>query len=96
MLEVIGEGTFAVVKRGIWCRNGRKLNCAVKILHEMTEQVKTDLFSEIYSMQKFHHQNLIALYGIVFDDPTLMVNYFCCYKHNLKFCHLFKVSLKKV
>lgn len=70
---MIGEGTFALVKRGIWNRNGQKVNCAIKILHEMTEQVKVDFFSEILILQKFNHQNVIALHGVVLGDPILMV-----------------------
>uniref|UniRef100_A0A915D8C8 Non-specific protein-tyrosine kinase n=1 Tax=Ditylenchus dipsaci TaxID=166011 RepID=A0A915D8C8_9BILA len=83
LMENIGEGTFAVVKRAIWkspASDGsstRKLDCAVKILHDMSEQVRQDLFSEITNMQRLNHHNLVCLYGVVFGDPTLMVIEFC-------------------
>ncbi|KAI1730351.1 protein tyrosine kinase domain-containing protein [Ditylenchus destructor] len=83
LMENIGEGTFAVVKRAIWRSsndNGagpKAMDCAVKILHDMSDQVKTDLYSEISNMQRLSHQNLVRLYGVAFGDPTLMVIEFC-------------------
>lgn len=73
-METLGEGTFAVVKRAIWTKsNAQKTECAVKILREMSEEVKEDLHTEIKNMQKLKHTNLIMLYGIVYGEPTLMV-----------------------
>lgn len=73
-METLGEGTFAVVKRAIWNKpTGQKVDCAVKILREISEEMKTDLHAEIMNMQKLRHTNLIQLHGIVYGEPTLMV-----------------------
>lgn len=74
---MLGEGTFAVVRRAIWNRGGsnggRKLDCAVKILHDMSEQVRADLFAEVSHMQKLNHPNLVHLFGAVVGESTFMV-----------------------
>lgn len=78
-METLGEGNFSIVKRAIWTRSadGNKTECAVKILHEMSEPVRQDLAVEISNMQKLRHQNLVQLFGIVFADSTLMVLEYC-------------------
>ncbi|KAI6205856.1 Non-specific protein-tyrosine kinase [Aphelenchoides besseyi] len=72
--EKLGEGTFATVKRAIWQRSGSliKTDCAVKILHQMSEHAIEDLHAEIAHMQKLKHQNVVQLYGIVLGEPTMM------------------------
>ncbi|KAI6173971.1 Non-specific protein-tyrosine kinase [Aphelenchoides besseyi] len=77
--EKLGEGTFASVKRGIWQRSGSliKTDCAVKILHQMSEHAIEDLHAEIAHMQKLKHQNVVQLYGIVLGEPTMMVIEYC-------------------
>jgi serine/threonine protein kinase len=78
-MEQLGQGGFATVKRGIWQRAGSlvKIDCAVKILHQMSPQAVEDLHAEISHMQKLKHQNVIQLYGIVFGEPTLLILEFC-------------------
>lgn len=43
----------------------------------MAEEVRADIISEISSMQRLRHQNLVQLYGVIFDTKTLMVMEFC-------------------
>lgn len=77
-MENLGEGTFAVVKRAIWQRDeNQKLECAVKILREVSEEVTRDLYTEIASMHKLNHTNLVCLHGVVFGEPTLMIIEYC-------------------
>jgi activated CDC42 kinase 1 len=78
-METLGEGNFSVVKRALWTRpDGSKTDCAVKILHEMSEPMRQDLATEISTMQRLRHQNLVQLFGVVFGDAsTLMVIEYC-------------------
>jgi serine/threonine protein kinase len=72
--EALGEGNFSVVRRALWTRpDGSRTDCAVKILHEMSEAIRQDLAVEISNMQKLRHQNLVQLFGVVFAESTLMV-----------------------
>ncbi|VDK72097.1 unnamed protein product [Onchocerca ochengi] len=78
LMERLGEGSFAVVKRALWTpRTGRKLDVAVKILRDSTPEIIEDLQREVTNMQKLKHPNLIQLYGVVFSNPAMMVVEFC-------------------
>uniref|UniRef100_A0A0R3RY40 non-specific protein-tyrosine kinase n=1 Tax=Elaeophora elaphi TaxID=1147741 RepID=A0A0R3RY40_9BILA len=78
LMERLGEGSFAVVKRAIWTpKTGRKLDVAAKILRDSTPEIIEDLQREVTNMQKLKHPNLIQLYGIVFSNPAMMVVEFC-------------------
>lgn len=77
-METLGEGNFSVVKRGLWTRpDGTKMDCAVKILHEMSDAIRQDLTIEISTMQCLRHQNLVQLFGVIFAERVLMVIEFC-------------------
>ncbi|EFO16086.1 hypothetical protein LOAG_12423 [Loa loa] len=68
LMERLGEGSFAVVKRAVWTpKIGQKLDVAVKILRDSTPEIIEDLQREVTNMQKLKHLNLIQLYGIVFQ-----------------------------
>ncbi|KAI3420388.1 hypothetical protein GPALN_003689 [Globodera pallida] len=78
LMETLGEGNFSVVKRALWSRTeDTKMECAVKILHDMSETIRQDLAAEISTMQRLRHQNLVQLFGVVFSDQMLMVMEFC-------------------
>ncbi|KAK0406437.1 hypothetical protein QR680_018570 [Steinernema hermaphroditum] len=77
LMERLGEGTFATVKRAIWSCGQRKVDVAVKILKDVSADVMEDLLLEVSNMQKLQHPNLIKLYGIVFARPTMMVTELC-------------------
>lgn len=75
-MERLGEGSFAVVKRGIWSsKAGGKVDVAVKILRNSTQEIIEDLQVEVNNMRKLQHPNLIKLYGIVLANPAMMVNF---------------------
>lgn len=74
LFERLGEGSFAIVRRGVWKRSDdRKIDVAVKILRESSTEVIRDLELEIHNMQKLQHPNLVRLYGIIFAIPAMMV-----------------------
>uniref|UniRef100_A0A915PE56 non-specific protein-tyrosine kinase n=1 Tax=Setaria digitata TaxID=48799 RepID=A0A915PE56_9BILA len=78
IMERLGEGSFAVVKRAVWTpKTGRKLDVAVKILRDSTPEIIEDLQREVTNMQKLQHPNLIQLYGIIFSNPAMMIVEFC-------------------
>uniref|UniRef100_A0A0M3J813 Protein kinase domain-containing protein n=2 Tax=Anisakis simplex TaxID=6269 RepID=A0A0M3J813_ANISI len=78
LMERLGEGSFAIVKRAIWTRSdGTKVDVAVKILRDATAEVIEDLQTEVNNMQKLQHPYLIRLYGIVFSNPAMMVIFRC-------------------
>ncbi|KAL7074205.1 hypothetical protein ACQ4LE_006480 [Meloidogyne hapla] len=78
LFETLGEGNFSIVKRAVWTRlDNTKMDCAVKILHNMNEILRKDLSAEITNMQKLRHQNLVQLFGVVFGSNTLMVLEYC-------------------
>lgn len=75
LMEKLGEGSFAVVKRAIWTpKEGQKLDVAAKILRNSTAEIIEDLQQEVNNMQKLRHPNLILLHGIVFSNPAIMVS----------------------
>ncbi|CAB3400628.1 unnamed protein product [Caenorhabditis bovis] len=77
LYEKIGEGTFAVVKRGIWTQNdGRTVDVAVKILRDVSPMMLEDLRVEASHALKLQHPSLIRLYGIV-RNPAMMVFELC-------------------
>lgn len=78
LMERLGEGTFAVVKRAIWTRSdGQRVECAVKIMHEMSEMAREDLQKEIATMQSLRHPNLVQLYGIVLGTDQCVAKCVC-------------------
>ncbi|KJH40513.1 protein tyrosine kinase [Dictyocaulus viviparus] len=77
LMEVIGEGTFSIVKRAIWHNpNGNKTDVAVKILRDVSESIMEDLQVEASHLLKLQHYNLVRLYGIV-QQPAMMVFELC-------------------
>ena len=72
-METIGEGTFAVVKRAFWKRSdNEKMECAAKILHNLSNETRNDIISEISNMQKLRHQNLVQLHGNSINNAILI------------------------
>ncbi|CCD61695.1 Tyrosine-protein kinase sid-3 [Caenorhabditis elegans] len=77
LYELIGEGSFAVVKRGTWTQsNGTHVNVAVKILRDISPNIMDDLRVEASHLLKLQHPSLIRLYGIV-RQPAMMVFELC-------------------
>ncbi|CAI4228531.1 unnamed protein product [Auanema sp. JU1783] len=73
LMETIGEGTFAVVKKAVWTPpNGQKINVAVKILRDVSPLVMEDLKVEAGHLLNLQHQHLIRLYGVVSQSPIMV------------------------
>ncbi|CAI2357529.1 unnamed protein product [Caenorhabditis sp. 36 PRJEB53466] len=73
LYELIGEGSFAVVKRGTWTQSsGQTTDVAVKILRDISPNIMDDLRVEASHLLKLQHPSLIRLYGIV-RQPAMMV-----------------------
>ncbi|KAF1746939.1 hypothetical protein GCK72_023397 [Caenorhabditis remanei] len=77
LFELLGEGSFAVVKRGTWTQsNGQRVEVAVKILRDISPNIMDDLRVEASHLLKLQHPSLIRLYGIV-RQPAMMVFELC-------------------
>eukprot|EP00080_Pristionchus_pacificus_P016816 PDM76836.1 protein kinase [Pristionchus pacificus] len=77
LMERLGEGSFAVVKRAFWTRpNGQKLDVAVKILRDASPLVMEEMQAEAANLRRLQHPNLIQLYGVV-EQPAMMVLELC-------------------
>ncbi|PAV60902.1 hypothetical protein WR25_17154 [Diploscapter pachys] len=90
LMDIIGEGTFAVVRRGIWTRSDGKrksienlpieysfrLDVAVKIMRDLSSVMLEEVQTEASHLLKLQHPNLICMYGIV-QNPTMMVFELC-------------------
>ncbi|CAI5455086.1 unnamed protein product [Caenorhabditis angaria] len=77
LFEKLGEGSFAVVKRGIWMQNEtKKIDVAVKILRDASPTVMEDLKIEAGHLLKLQHPALIRLYGYC-QQPAMMVFELC-------------------
>ncbi|GMT03938.1 hypothetical protein PENTCL1PPCAC_26112 [Pristionchus entomophagus] len=77
LMERLGEGSFAVVKRAYWTKpNGQKLDVAVKILRDASPLVVEELQAEAANLRRLQHPNLIQLYGVV-EQPAMMVLELC-------------------
>ncbi|CAD5228232.1 unnamed protein product [Bursaphelenchus okinawaensis] len=77
IMQKLGEGTFASVRYGLWQRGDSKKECAIKVLHQITDAGLEDLFSEVGNMQKLKHENVVQLFGIVLGEQTMMVLEYC-------------------
>ncbi|XP_054166138.1 mitogen-activated protein kinase kinase kinase 7-like [Oppia nitens] len=62
LAEVVGKGTFGVVRRGIW--KGQEV--AVKIIE--TEQEKKAFQIELRQLSRVSHPNIVKLYGATQDN----------------------------
>lgn len=73
----LGDGSFGVVRRGEWNAPGNRLiQVAVKVLKadNLTQPgIMEDFFREVQAMHALDHSNLIRLYGVVLNQPMMMV-----------------------
>ncbi|VDM62580.1 unnamed protein product [Angiostrongylus costaricensis] len=77
LLSTIGQGTFSVVKRGLWRHpSGGKVDVALKILRGVSQSIMDELLVEASHLLKLQHNNVIRLYGIV-DNPKMLVFELC-------------------
>jgi len=74
-LNQLGAGQFGVVTRAMWksSPNG-EIEVALKTLNtRANEKERVRFFQEAAIMCQFDHENVIKLYGIVTEDPVMIV-----------------------
>nr|XP_024216561.1 focal adhesion kinase 1 isoform X3 [Halyomorpha halys] len=72
--EIIGEGQFGDVHRGICSVGGQKIQVAVKTCKPGSDMAVTEVFlEEAYVMQQFDHAHIIKLIGVCTDSPVCIV-----------------------
>ncbi|KAL7123120.1 hypothetical protein ACP275_01G085800 [Erythranthe tilingii] len=69
--EEVGQGSFAVVYRGIW--NGSDVAVKVYYGNQYTEQVLLDYRKEIDIMRRLRHPNVLLFMGAVCTDEKLAI-----------------------
>lgn len=65
--QIVGKGTFGVVKRGIW----RGKQVAVKIIE--TEQERQAFRVELRQLSRVSHPNIVQLYGATSSPNDALV-----------------------
>ncbi|XP_065896150.1 ephrin type-A receptor 4a-like isoform X2 [Dysidea avara] len=73
--EELGAGEFGVVIRGMWTPSADKeVEVAVKSLNvDVIGKERVRFLQEAAIMCQFDHENVIKLYGVVTDAPTMIV-----------------------
>ena len=65
-LGVLGSGEFGTVCKGEWVYADKKLDVAIKILSDSSDETnKVKFLQEAAIMSQFRHPNVIKLYGVV-------------------------------
>jgi len=75
ILELLGTGEFGVVNRGSWQPSFTKqVEVAIKTLNANSiDKDRVRFFQEAAIMCQFDHENVIKLYGVVTDEPAMIV-----------------------
>jgi len=73
--EALGAGEFGVVSHGMWKpSHDKEVEIAVKSLNSnSTAKDRVRFLQEAAIMCQFDHENVIKLYGVVTDAPTMIV-----------------------
>jgi len=74
-LEQLGAGEFGVVTRAMWrSLVDNETEVAVKSLNiNASDKDKLRFLQEAAIMCQFDHENVIKLYGVVTEDPAMIV-----------------------
>ena len=74
-LEKLGVGEFGVINRAMWKPSADKeIEVAVKTINnEADDKEKLKSLQEAAIMCQFDHENVIKLYGVVTEDPAMIV-----------------------
>lgn len=67
----LGSGQFGSVARGVWKRNGREKEVALKTLKTEENMDKIKLLQEAVIMVQFQHPNVLYLYGVAGQEETV-------------------------
>eukprot|EP00096_Caligus_rogercresseyi_P011337 TRINITY_DN4430_c0_g1_i1.p1 TRINITY_DN4430_c0_g1~~TRINITY_DN4430_c0_g1_i1.p1 ORF type:complete len:998 (-),score=345.77 TRINITY_DN4430_c0_g1_i1:144-3137(-) len=71
--DIIGEGQFGDVHRGIYSRSGEEICVAVKTCKVAGGNMADKFLEEAFIMQQFDHRHIIKLLGIVSAPPIWIV-----------------------
>lgn len=67
----LGSGQFGLVEKGVWRRNGKEMEVALKTLKEGTDQDKIKFLQEAVTMVQFHHPNVLYMCGVARQGETV-------------------------
>ena len=74
ILNHLGSGEFGVVTHGMLTTVDGEFEVAVKMLNnDATSKDKLRFLQEATIMCQFDHENVIKLYGVVPEDPVMIV-----------------------
>jgi len=73
--EELGSGEFGLVARAMWKPSSRKkVEVAVKTLNkDVSAKDRVRFLQEAAIMCQFDHKNVVKLYGVVTDEPVMIV-----------------------
>ncbi|CAD5121014.1 DgyrCDS9557 [Dimorphilus gyrociliatus] len=74
--DKLGDGSFGVVRLGIWKRGNESIKVALKILKTESLSIPgaiDDFVKEVNAMHALDHKNLIKLYGVALSQPLMMI-----------------------
>ncbi|XP_068641515.1 G-type lectin S-receptor-like serine/threonine-protein kinase LECRK3 [Aristolochia californica] len=72
--EEVGRGAFGAVYKGVLDFNGEKF-IAVKRLEKIIEEGEREFLTEMRSIGRTHHRNLIRLLGVCYEGKTRLLVY---------------------
>ena len=79
--DVLGDGQFGTVRKGVWRSKAGPLDVAVKTLKSGSEERdKVKFLQEAAIMAQFKHPNVVSLYGVVSNGG--IVRFFCRIVYN--------------
>ena len=74
MVRELGYGEFGLVSLATWTDDDVTHEVAVKALNnQASETDRIRFFQEAAVMGQFLHENVIRLYGMIKDDPVIIV-----------------------
>lgn len=78
LYEMLGNGAFGYVRRGLWTKNShKKVDVAVKCLKayndQAFQQMQMEFIKEANAMSLLDHPHLIRLHGVVLSAPMMLV-----------------------
>lgn len=69
----LGSGQFGSVEKGVWRRNGKEMEVALKTMKESEgmEEDKIKFLQEAVMMAQFQHPNVLYLCGVARQGETV-------------------------
>ena len=75
ILDILGKGNFGEVYKAILSENTNApgyLVAVKRILSDVASQ-RAEILEEAVIMNQLHHENIVGLIGVIYDDENLMV-----------------------